>query len=406
MKSRPRVLQVIGGLGVGGAETWLLALLRHWREQDGPQLDFLLTGGKEEALDAEARALGATLYYLEFSRRSPLRFVHRLRQILRRGAYLAIHDHCDMATGLHFAAAGSILPPVRVAHLHNHPKLFAENYLTSPGRRVLAALGKQLIMNRSTHVLATSDTVLRGFGFTSPGRRRPQCEVLYCGIHAEDFQRERGADRARLLAEHRWPADSLIALCVGRLDRETSYPHPTHHKNTAFSLEVARVAISMSERLGVIFVGGGDSRSLFEARVSEWGLSSRVRFVGLRRDLPSLMSAADVLLFPSTSEALGMAAVEAQAAGLGVLASDEVSREAVIFPERFRALPLQTSLDEWARQLLELADSPRPRPEECLAALEASPFSISHSARALECIYEGSVGDACANNRSSVRGGP
>lgn len=379
---------------MGGAETWLLALLRYWRQRGGPQVEFLLTNGREEVLDSEARALGARLHYLTFTRRAPLRFFLGFRQLLESGGFRALHDHCDLATGLHFAVAGSTLPPIRIAHFHNHHALFAENYLTSPTRRALAVSGRYLIRARATHVLATSRGTLEGFGFSNGRGGPPFSRVLHCGIDPQDYRRDPRGDRARLLSEFGWPGDSLVALCVGRLDLSLDYPNPTNNKNTAFALDVARTAASISDRFRLLVIGEGPSRAQFEQRVAGWGLDGKIRFTGLRRDLQSLMVGSNVLLFPSVAEALGMVVVEAQAAGLRVLASDEISREAVIVPELYSSLPLSAPVEEWARHLLDPGETPTRLREHCLGALEASPFNVAYAARVLEGLYAtGSMDD-------------
>ena len=63
-----RVLQVVSSLGVGGAETWLMEVLRLWARDGSGEIDFLLTGGKPDYFDAEAAALGARLHYLPYGR--------------------------------------------------------------------------------------------------------------------------------------------------------------------------------------------------------------------------------------------------------------------------------------------------------------------------------------------------
>jgi len=98
------------------------------------------------------------------------------------------------------------------------------------------------------------------------------------------------------------------------------------------------------------------------------------------------MYASDVLLFPSRGEGLGMVAVEAQAAGLPVLASTAVPRECVVIPDLVRFEPLQRGAPDWARALLEHAA----RPRDIAAAnkrVAASPFAIENSARALIDLY-------------------
>ena len=82
-----------------------------------------------------------------------------------------------------------------------------------------------------------------------------------------------------------------------------------------------------------------------------------------------------------------MVAVEAQAAGLPVLASTAVPRECVVIPELYNALPLSEPIELWAAALLRILTKPRLPLELCRRALESSPYSIANSARRLEEIY-------------------
>src|SRR2546422_8691624 len=94
-KRRLNVLHVVATLGMGGAETWLMELLRFWHRQrsDTPQIDFLVTSGIAGIFDDEAKALGARIFYLRYGRSSLASFTRGFRKILRRGSYAAIHDH-------------------------------------------------------------------------------------------------------------------------------------------------------------------------------------------------------------------------------------------------------------------------------------------------------------------------
>jgi N-acetyl-alpha-D-glucosaminyl L-malate synthase BshA len=70
------------------------------------------------------------------------------------------------------------------------------------------------------------------------------------------------------------------------------------------------------------FVGEGPERSSAEALVASLGLGDHVRFLGEPADLPALLQASDVFLLPSQSESFGLAALEAMACGVPVVASD------------------------------------------------------------------------------------
>jgi glycosyltransferase involved in cell wall biosynthesis len=125
---------------------------------------------------------------------------------------------------------------------------------------------------------------------------------------------------------------------------------------------------------------------IIEQRITEAGLEGRIRFIGIRKDLERLMLGTDVLLFPSRGEGLGMAAVEAQAAGLPVLVSNMVPRECVVVPELVRFQKVEAGEAVWASELLQLV-AQRPDISEANRRVTVSPFSISRSACALLQLY-------------------
>ena len=84
-----------------------------------------------------------------------------------------------------------------------------------------------------------------------------------------------------------------------------------------------------------------------------------------------------------------MVAVEAQAAGLPVLASTAVPREAVVIPELYEARGLDEPIDGWAQALLTSMTQPRMSLERTQQTVGASHFSIGASARRLAAIYGG-----------------
>ena len=89
-RQRVKVLHVIDTFGVGGAETWLLEVLRLWSRNGAGQLDFLITSGNRGAFDEEARELGAKIHYVRYGRMQLLRFAGQFRRILREAQYQAI----------------------------------------------------------------------------------------------------------------------------------------------------------------------------------------------------------------------------------------------------------------------------------------------------------------------------
>src|SRR4029077_8382126 len=122
-----------------------------------------------------------------------------------------------------------------------------------------------------------------------------------------------------VLREFLWPKDSKIVLFAGRLDPVIAFDHLRNQKNSWFALNAVRAAIEKQPSVRLLMAGAANhSKQELERRIERWGLEDKLRLIGIRQDIPRLMRAADVLIFPSRQEGLGMVAVEAQAAGLPV----------------------------------------------------------------------------------------
>jgi glycosyltransferase involved in cell wall biosynthesis len=216
----------------------------------------------------------------------------------------------------------------------------------------------------------------------------PSVSALHCGFEIKKFNKGRELDRDSVLREFSWPSNTPLVLFVGRLDRALQFDHPQNHKNSWFALNVVRAALESQASIRFLMAGAGErERQELEHRVKDWGLADKLRLIGIRKDVERLMRAADVLLFPSRQEGLGMVAVEAQAAGLPVLASTAVPSECVVIPELYNALPLSESIGRWANALIEVMTKPRPALDKCRHTFESSAFSIQNSARRLMEIY-------------------
>lgn len=387
---RLKVLHVVDTLGMGGAETWLMELVRlAARDPAAPQIDILATSGNRGLFDDEAEALGVRIHYLRFGRRSLPRFAAGFRRVLRSGQYDVLHDHQDYAAGWHMLIAAGVLPAVRVVHVHNPWIHISSNYGVSASRRLAARLGKALVHRFASHVTGTSAEVLRVYGFDANGRG-PQVRVVHCGIDVGKFNGAPEADRASVLAEFGWAPDARIVLFAGRLDRALAFKDPQNHKNSWLAMHIAKAALERDPALRLLMAGAGDAqRAQMQQHIDEWGLSQQLKLIGVREDLPRLMRAADALLFPSAQEGLGMVAVEAQATGVPVVASTAVPRECIVCPELYRAVDLDEPLSTWADALLGALVDRGISSVEAGEAVRASAFSVENSAAALMDVYAG-----------------
>lgn len=389
-----RVLHVISNFGVGGAEVWLLALLRHFRdctEQRSIQVEshVFLTHGVTDVLDEQARALGAQLYYSKYGRATWSRFVRDWRNCLSIGRYDAIHDHQESTAGFHLLMGLGLLPRTRVVHLHN-PLTHEAAYSSSVTRALTVRIGKRLVGHFATHCLSTSAQLIVQQGFADAKYNGLHREAVHCGFAVERFRRDHLRSHSELCCELEFPNDARIILFVGRL--ESHREERLNQKNPSFFLEVVRKCMEQDEKIFCVLAGGGDRmRGHLEDRVRSWGLARRIRFLGRRSDVPYLMSAAHILILPSLAEGLGMVAVEAQAAGLPVIASTAVPKECAVVPGLVEFCDLAAGPDDWASKVTRVVKSERPNADLANSIVAKSRYAIEASASRLVEIYTSGI---------------
>jgi glycosyltransferase involved in cell wall biosynthesis len=380
-----RVLQVVHGLGMGGAETWLMSLLDFFGRSGDIEISFLMTGGERRVFDDEARKRGARLHYIAYNRSQALRFGQAFRALLATDRYDAVHNHQGAQSGFHFSLAGRTMPPVRIAHVHNPTyQLWANG--ASPLRRLKIAAAKQLVRRYATHILGTSAQLIREYGFSEPAFDHLSRGPLHCGFDSSRFKGDRHA-RVAVRHEFGWPESVRVVLFAGRLDYDPEFGAALNHKNSGFAVDTLIQAMRHRDDLVALFAGApSPALPVLEERVVAAGLAGRIVFAGVRHDLPRLMQASDALFFPSRAEGLGMVAVEAQAAGLPVLASTAVLRECVVVPELVRFLDLAEPYHVWVDALNATIDTQTDR-DAANALVAASAFDIRQSAAALAHLY-------------------
>ncbi len=119
--------------------------------------------------------------------------------------------------------------------------------------------------------------------------------------------------RRRLRAWLQAPAEAALALTVGRLNAE---------KGQSLLLQAVPAVLRRFPQTVFVLAGDGSLRGALEEQVVQMGISGRVRFLGVRQDVPDLLAAADLFVLPSRSEGMPNALLEAMAAGLPVVSFD------------------------------------------------------------------------------------
>ena len=133
----------------------------------------------------------------------------------------------------------------------------------------------------------------------------------------------------------------------------------------------------------LLLVGGGEDMKMIQVKAQILGIAEHVRFLGIRSDVADLMQAMDIFVFPSLYEGLGIALIEAQAAGLPCVVSDTIPKEAYL-TDLVKSESLSDSPDIWAEKILAMRNIPR---TDRRAEIAAHGFDITTEAVKLQEFY-------------------
>jgi glycosyltransferase involved in cell wall biosynthesis len=160
----------------------------------------------------------------------------------------------------------------------------------------------------STNVSAEAVQAFIDQGALRPGRMI----AIHNGINVEAFTFDGGA-RRRLRDEWRLRDTDNMLLAVGRLGEQKDFP--------GLLSALARLK-SRGYHPRLLIVGEGPERKKLAALAASLGIDSQVEFVGVRHDVPDLMTACDVFVLSSAWEGFGLVVAEAMACERVVVATD------------------------------------------------------------------------------------
>ena len=169
-------------------------------------------------------------------------------------------------------------------------------------------------------------------------------------------------------------ADELVIGHVGRFNPQKNHP---------FLLDIFAALLKKEPNAVLLLVGGGEGMSKMQEKAQELGIAEHVHFLGVRSDVTDLMQAMDVFVFPSLYEGLGIALIEAQAAGLPCVVSDTIPHEAYL-TDLVDSESLSAPAEKWAEKILAKRAIPR---ADRRAEIAAHGFDITTEAVKLQEFY-------------------
>ena len=288
-----------------------------------------------------------------------LYFGSKFLAIVKKTGATVVHAHLEVLEILQ--AVSGQLKGIRLLHTcHNPPAVIytgaeqpAAEYLIRKNEMQIVALHEKMAEELNERFCVNNTAVIRNGimleRFTNPG------------ITKEEKRKEIGIPQGAFVVGH-----------VGRFFEQKNHP---------FLVEVFREIVQRQDNAFLLMVGAGNTEET-ENKLKEYGLSDRYLILSHRQDIPELLAAMDVFVFPSIFEGFGIALLEAQAASLRCVASDHCPEE-VFRRENCISMPLEDP-QAWAEAALN-PDLKR----EGIRALDD--YDMNREIRRLEKLYLGQL---------------
>lgn len=305
-----KILQVITSLQTGGAEKLIVDVVPKYKHL-GLDVDVLLFDGKDTPFKRQLENAGIKVFSLGYggSVYNPL-YILKLMPYLRK--YDIVHTH-NTAPQL-FAALGSVLCSV---------VLCTTEHTTSNRRRDwkwYRPIDKWMY-SRYKKVICISDSTEENLR-KSIDCNSDKISTIYNGIDFESYDKASPIVKDSITPYINRKVIAMVAGFRYQKDQET----------------LIRAMSYVPKDVELWLIGDGERRTIIEQCVKEKGLENRVRLLGIRNDIPSILKTVDIVVQSSHWEGFGLAAVEGMAAGKPVVASNVaglsqvVSNAGVLFP--------------------------------------------------------------------------
>lgn len=367
-----RVIHIFGRMGRGGAENWLMNVLRRI-DRERYRFDFLVHRERAGEFDDEIRAFGCQIHQVA-SWRELARYPVDFGKVVGAGKYHVVHSHVSHFSGYTLALARLLGARSRIAHSHTAVPTDGDSRWRLAYKRIMR---QSIHLNATLGLGCSSEACAALFG--PSWRQNGRFQRLFYGYDFDRFRAATEDARTAIRRELRVADDELVIGHIGRLEKP---------KNHDFIIDLIAASKSRGDgRYRFVLVGDGQLMPKVKGDVARRGLQDRVVMTGQRSDIPELLSGFDVLILPSLWEGLPVTILEGQATGVQCVISDRVSSEVVVLDDEVRQVPL-ADMNAWLQTVDAMARRPRVPLSQALARMNASEFSIESHVERVQQIYD------------------
>lgn len=356
-----KVLQVIGSMNIGGAETFLMNVIR---KIDKEKFEFVLVCYGDESFDYEPEI---NKYNIKIKRIGKPNVVgykkhyNEIKELIKFEKPDVVHVHTYYNSGITILAAKKCKVPVRITHSHSTKSNVSENLIY----KIYTFIMKRLINSCSNVFLACGKDAGKALF-----DKKNKFEVIYNGIDVDKFIYN---EEYRKNKRNELKINDDIFL-IGHVGRYCPV------KNHMLLIDIFEQYLKVNNDAKLVLIGDGEERVNVEEKIQKYDIQDKVIICGKRLDVNELYNAMDLFLFPSLFEGFPVTLIETQINGLQTLASNVIDGtvKQTNFIEFF-------DINQPIENIIELIEKNRKMRE--INSLEVEKFDINNTIRCLEKYY-------------------
>lgn len=354
----------------GGVESVIMNYYRNI-DKSNIQFDFLCNSYEKIAYEDEILNMGGKTYHFTARSKNPLKYKIELNSFFKENAFrydTIWVNVCSLANSDYLILAKQYGINRRIIHSHNSQNMDGKL------RGLLHKHNKKRIEQIATDFWACSKEAAEWFYDIS---LMDKVVYIHNGIDIASMKYDemsRNKLRKKMNLDNKY-----IIGNIGRLH---------HQKNQNFIIDIFNEYIKLNSNSHLIFVGQGSDEEKLKDKVKRLHLEDNVSFVGVQSNINEWLSMMDLFLFPSKFEGLSLSALEAEANGLPVLASDKVIPKEMRINSNFKFFDLNKSCIEWADEIDKIRNTyARKDFEEIKESFICRGYEIKNEAMKLESYF-------------------
>jgi len=332
-KNKPiRVAQIIGKWLGGGVEAVIMNYYRNI-DRSKVQFDFICDDDSTDIPYEEIEKLGGRVILIP-PYQKVFKYHKELKRVLKEGNYKIVHSNINALSVFSLYAAKKAGVPIRIAHSHS----------TSNKKEWKKTLVKNLLKPFSkvyaTNYMCCSELAGRWL-FGNKTYDKGKVYLLNNAIDLNKFiynEKVRAIKRKELGLKD----EQIVIGHIGRFVAQ---------KNHTFLIDIFNEIHKEEKNSVLLLAGQGPLMDEIKEKVNNLGLKDSVKFLGQRSDANELYQAFDVFLLPSLYEGLPVVGVEAQAAGLLCVLSNDMTKETKVLDSTV-FMSLNNTAEEWKKEIL------------------------------------------------------